>query len=46
VMLSEPQIWYNITPHFSLGSEVEVSYNFAGAEKFYAIPTLATKWTF
>jgi len=46
VMLSEPQIWYNITPNFSLGSEVEVSYHFAGAGNFYAIPTLATKWTF
>lgn len=47
VMLSEPQIWYNVTPQFALGSEVEVSCNFvSGTEKFYAIPTLATKWTF
>lgn len=47
VMLSEPQFWYNFTPHFSLGTEVEVSYNFViGPEKFYAIPTLASKWTF
>lgn len=47
VILSEPQIWYNVTPQFALGSEVEVSYNFVvGTEKFYAIPTLATKWTF
>jgi hypothetical protein len=47
VMLSEPQFWYNFTPNFSLGTEVEVSYNFViGPEKFYAIPTLATKWIF
>lgn len=49
VLLSEPQIWYNITPNFSLGSEIELSYNFVNKfveSKFYAIPTLATKWTF
>lgn len=46
ILLSEPQIWYNFTPHFAAGSEVELSYNFAGADKFYAIPTLATKWNF
>jgi len=47
VMLSEPQIWYNITPNLSVGSEIELSYNFVlGANKFYAIPTLATKWNF
>ena len=27
ILLSEPQIWFNITPNFSLGSEVELSYN-------------------
>lgn len=49
VFLSEPQIWYNITRHFSIGSEVELSYNFVNKfteSKFYAIPTLATKWNF
>ena len=47
VLLSEPQIWYNITPQFAIGSEVEVSYNFVvGADKFYAIPTIGTKWNF
>jgi hypothetical protein len=30
-----------------VGSEIELSYNFVlGANKFYAIPTLATKWNF
>lgn len=49
VLLSEPQIWYNITPNFSLGSEIELSYNFVNKfieSEFYAIPTLATKWVF
>lgn len=46
ILLSEPQIWYNFTPHFAIGSEVELSYNFARFEKFTAIPTIATKWNF
>jgi len=49
VLLSEPQIWYNLSPHFSLGSEIELSYNFVNKfteSKFYAIPTIATKWNF
>ncbi|WP_298645790.1 DUF5020 family protein [uncultured Proteiniphilum sp.] len=46
ILLSEPQIWYNVTSQFALGSEIELSYNFAGADKFYAIPTIATKWNF
>lgn len=47
VLLSEPQIWYNITPQFALGTEIELSYNFVvGTEKFYAIPTIGTKWNF
>jgi len=49
IFLSEPQIWYNITPNFAIGSEVELSYNFVNKfaeSKFYAIPTLGTKWNF
>ncbi len=49
ILLSEPQIWYNVTPNFSVGSEVELSYNFVNAsqhKRFYAIPTLAAKWNF
>ena len=49
VFLSEPQLWYNVTPNFALGTEVELSYNFVNKfveSKFYAIPTLGSKWTF
>ena len=49
VLLSEPQCWYNITSQFAIGTEVELSYNFVngnGPDKFYAIPTIATKWNF
>ena len=44
--LSEPQIWYNASEHFSFGSEIEVSSNFSGHEGFMVNPTLAVKWTF
>ena len=46
IFLSEPQIWYNLTSNFSIGSEIELSYNFARLEKFAAIPTIAVKWNF
>jgi len=46
VFLSEPQFWYNLTDHFSLGSEVEVSSNFAGHDGLMINPTIAGKWKF
>lgn len=54
VFLSEPQFWINLNrlegfdDHFNLsvGGEVEVSYDFAGKDGFYAIPTLGVKWSF
>ena len=58
VLQSEPQFWFNLNTikgwekiKLSLGSEVEVSNNFVYNEygknnKFYAIPTVAAKWTF
>lgn len=45
VFLSEPQLWYNPTEHFSVGGELEISNNFAGMEGFNLMPTLAVKWT-
>ena len=52
IILSEPQFWYNFNSikglekfNFSIGTEVEISNNFAG-KGFYAIPTAAVKWTF
>ncbi len=46
VFLTEPQIWYNVCPHFSFGSEVEISSNFAGHDGFMVNPTVAAKWNF
>ena len=46
VFLAEPQIWYNLTSHFSLGGEVELASNFGGHRGFKVSPTLAAKWNF
>ena len=51
IFISEPQLWYNIgsligVPNLNIGTEVELSYNFAGYSGFYARPCLGTKWVF
>ncbi|EFM02775.1 MAG: nucleoside-specific channel-forming Tsx family protein [Hoylesella marshii] len=58
IVVSEPQFWFNLNAlkgledvQLSLGTEVEVSNNFVFNKRgennrFYAIPTLAAKWTF
>jgi hypothetical protein len=46
VFLTEPQIWYNFSSNFSLGTEIEISSNFGGNKGFMINPTLAVRWTF
>lgn len=58
IVLTEPQFWFNLNTlkgmnkvNLSLGTEVELSNNFVWNEngqnnRFYAIPTIAAKWTF
>lgn len=50
VLLTEPQFWYNVTEHLSLGTEIEISNNFLpdarGKDKAYVNPTIAAKWNF
>ena len=51
VFISEPQIWYNVgrffgVPNLNIGGEVELSWNFAGYDGFYARPCIGTKWVF
>jgi len=54
IFLAEPQFWVNFNKikgvddnfNLSLGGEIELTNNFAMREGFYAIPTLAFKWTF
>ena len=52
IFLAEPQLWVNLKNikgwekvNLSLGTEVELSCNFV-AKGFYAMPTVAAKWTF
>jgi len=46
IFLAEPQIWYHITDHFDVGSEIEFANNFGSVEGFTTRPTLAAKWKF
>mgnify|MGYP002624515634 CR=1 FL=1 len=52
VILTEPQLWYNFTENFSLGTEWELSNNFiyntdySSDKSFFVNPTLAVKWNF
>ncbi len=50
VVLTEPQLWYNINKHFSLGTEWEISSNFIyntyNDKSFFVNPTVAMKWNF
>ncbi|MCF6358575.1 MAG: DUF5020 family protein, partial [Draconibacterium sp.] len=46
VFLTQPQLWFNATEHFSFGSEVEIANNFGGVEGFKVRPTVAVKWIF
>ncbi|MGM9800266.1 MAG: DUF5020 family protein [Muribaculaceae bacterium] len=47
VVLTEPQLWYNFSNVFSVGTEWEISNNFIyhnGTKTFYVNPTLAVKF--
>lgn len=51
VLLTEPQLWYNVNDKFSVGTEIEVSNNFVypdvtTGKNFYVNPTLAVKYNF
>jgi hypothetical protein len=54
IFMAEPQFWVNLNKikavaddfRLSVGGEVELTNNFSLFKGFYAIPTLAVKWTF
>ena len=54
IFLAEPQFWVNLNKlknvndkfKLSAGTELELSQNFSGRKGFYAIPTIALKWSF
>jgi hypothetical protein len=45
VLLTEPQLWYSLGKHLSVGGEVELSKNFV-SDDFEIMPTLGFKWNF
>lgn len=45
IFLAEPQFWYHILKNFAVGSEIELSNNFANVKGFQVNPTIAVKWT-
>lgn len=46
VVLTEPQLWYNVWDKLNLGGEVEISNNFIASDEFQVNPTLGIKWNF
>lgn len=47
VLLTEPQLWFNVTKHLAIGSEVEISNNFIYNKSSVQVnPTAAVKWNF
>lgn len=47
VLLTEPQIWYNVWNHLHVGTEIEISSNFVvGSNRVEVMPTAAVKWVF
>ena len=51
VFISEPQLWYCVGQHFgvpnlNIGTEIELSCNFAGYDGFKVRPCLGAKWVF
>ena len=47
VIYSEPQIWYNLNKHLSLGSEFKISNNFVPfSNRPEIFPTIGVKWEF
>jgi len=46
IFLTEPQLWYNCSKKFAVGSEIEISSNFSGHDGFMVNPTVALKYTF
>lgn len=42
--LSEPQLWFTFADHFDVGTEIELSYNFAGHQGFMCNPCLGIRW--
>lgn len=46
VVLGEPQLWLRTWQNLSLGTELELSYNFLPGDEIQLFPTLGLKWDF
>ena len=46
VFLTEPQLWYHVTPKFAVGTEFEIASNFASYKGFKVCPTIGLKYVF
>mgnify|MGYP000255203821 CR=1 FL=1 len=46
VFITEPQLWWNITPYAAVGTELEMSVNFGSTDGFKICPTIGAKYTF
>ena len=46
IFQTQPQVWYNLNPHFSIGSEVQFANNFGTVKGFDIFPNAAVKYTF
>ena len=47
VVYAEPQVWFNLVRHLSVGSEWKISKNFIeGSKRVEIFPTLGVKWEF
>jgi hypothetical protein len=47
VLLTEPQLWYLLTPNIAIGGELEISKNFpTGPNEWECMPTLGFRWEF
>ncbi|MDZ7725884.1 MAG: DUF5020 family protein [candidate division KSB1 bacterium] len=47
IVMAEPQLWYVLNKTFSVGTEVEISYNYLPQyDEWKVMPTVAVKWNF
>lgn len=46
ILLTEPQVMYNLNKNFSIGSEIEISNNFVPTEEFQVFPTIMGRYAF
>lgn len=51
IFITEPQLWYSVgqffsCPNLNIGTEFEISNNFAGVQGWKCRPCLGLKWTF